>query len=89
MSAERKKILEMVAEGKISAEDAERLLDKIGKPAVEGTAENDALPAGTAAPGWRAPPPALQREPLKNLAFMALYRLVGRLKVSACCASVS
>ena len=29
MSVERKKILEMLAEGKISAEDAERLLDKV------------------------------------------------------------
>jgi hypothetical protein len=48
MSAERKKILEMVAEGKINAEDAERLLDKIGKPAVEGAAANDVLPAATA-----------------------------------------
>ncbi len=47
MSAERKKILEMVAEGKITAEDAERLLDKIGKPTVEGAADNDALPAAT------------------------------------------
>jgi hypothetical protein len=35
MQAERKKILEMLAEGKISAEDAEKLLDKIGSnPAV-------------------------------------------------------
>ncbi|HEV2388966.1 MAG TPA: hypothetical protein VGS20_17125 [Candidatus Acidoferrales bacterium] len=30
MSAETKKVLEMVAEGKISAEDAERLLEKLG-----------------------------------------------------------
>lgn len=30
MSAERKKIIEMVAEGKITAEDAERLLEKLG-----------------------------------------------------------
>ena len=30
MTEERKKILEMLSEGKISAEDAERLLDKIG-----------------------------------------------------------
>lgn len=35
MSEERKKILEMLAEGKISAEDAERLLDKISGSAPE------------------------------------------------------
>ena len=29
MNEERKKILEMLSEGKIAAEDAERLLDKI------------------------------------------------------------
>jgi hypothetical protein len=34
MSAERKKILEMLLEGKITAEDAERLLDKIGRLAA-------------------------------------------------------
>jgi hypothetical protein len=45
MSAERKKILEMVAEGKISAEDGERPLDKIGKPAAESGAAKEALPA--------------------------------------------
>jgi hypothetical protein len=30
MNEERKKVLEMLAEGKITAEDAERLLDKMG-----------------------------------------------------------
>ena len=30
MNEERRKVLEMLAEGKITAEDAERLLDKIG-----------------------------------------------------------
>ena len=48
MSAERKKILEMVAEGKISAEDGERLLDKIATPAAEGSATKEALPAEAA-----------------------------------------
>ena len=38
MSEERKKILEMLTEGKITAEDAERLLDKIeSAPASEPT----------------------------------------------------
>ena len=31
MSRERKQVLEMLAEGKISSEDAERLLDKLGR----------------------------------------------------------
>ena len=31
MSRERKQVLEMLAEGKVSAEDAERLLDKLGR----------------------------------------------------------
>jgi hypothetical protein len=35
MSAERKQVLEMLAEGKITAQDAERLLDRIEKPATE------------------------------------------------------
>ncbi len=40
MSSERKKVLEMVAQGKISSEDAERLLDKLS-----GSAENKETPA--------------------------------------------
>jgi SHOCT-like domain len=50
MSAERKKILEMLAEGKISAEDAERLLDKISASAPETTPAGAAQPAETGAP---------------------------------------
>jgi hypothetical protein len=49
MSEERRKVLEMLAAGKISAEEAEKLLDKLG-----GAASNQAtapeLPAGSAAP---------------------------------------
>jgi polyhydroxyalkanoate synthesis regulator phasin len=33
MSAERKKVFELLAQGKISAEDAEKLLDKLAEPA--------------------------------------------------------
>ena len=33
MNAERKKILEMLAEGKITADDAERLIEKLSAPA--------------------------------------------------------
>ena len=53
MQAERRKILEMVAEGKISADDAEKLLDKIGGSTANATGssarEQDArtLPEGT------------------------------------------
>ncbi len=37
MSAETRKVLEMLAEGKITSDDAERLLDKLAsKPAEEG-----------------------------------------------------
>lgn len=53
MSVERKKILEMLAEGKISAEDAERLLDKVGSeaPAAALTAGG----AGEAAAALKKP----------------------------------
>lgn len=50
MSEERKKILEMLAGGKISAADAERLLDKLGTAVAEdaaGSAGNEK--AGTPA----------------------------------------
>jgi SHOCT-like domain len=36
MSEERKKVLAMLAEGKITAEEAERLLDKLGQSGEEG-----------------------------------------------------
>ena len=39
MSEERKKVLEMLAEGKINAEDAERLLDKLQTSADSAQAE--------------------------------------------------
>lgn len=51
MSVERKKILEMLAEGKISAEDAERLLDKVSG----GTAEPAQLNAGPGAEATASP----------------------------------
>ena len=44
MSAETKQVLEMLKEGKISTEDAEKLLDKLS-----GTAAHPAAPAGGAA----------------------------------------
>ncbi len=46
MSAETKKVLEMVAEGKITADEAEKLLDKLGSAA-------DAKPEAESAPGQR------------------------------------
>ena len=42
MSEERKKVLEMLAAGKITAEEAERLLDKLA-----GSASGSASPSGT------------------------------------------
>jgi polyhydroxyalkanoate synthesis regulator phasin len=40
MSVERRKVLELLAQGKISAEDAEKLLDKLAEPAsAEAKAE--------------------------------------------------
>ena len=46
MSAETKKILEMLAEGKISAEDAEKLLDKLNSSGVDTTAKEKAPEVG-------------------------------------------
>jgi hypothetical protein len=49
MSEERKKVLEMLAAGKISAEEAEKLLDKLAAAASSQTAGTESS-AGTAAP---------------------------------------
>ncbi|HEV2420865.1 MAG TPA: hypothetical protein VGS59_04065 [Candidatus Acidoferrales bacterium] len=40
MSAETKKVLDMLATGKISQQDAERLLDKLSGPAVQSESTN-------------------------------------------------
>lgn len=48
MSAETKKVLEMLAAGKISADDAERLLDKLSGGAAQAT-ESGATDSQTAA----------------------------------------
>jgi hypothetical protein len=54
MSEERKKVLEMLAAGKISAEEAERLLDKLsGAPTNPSPASES--PAANAAPGNARP----------------------------------
>jgi hypothetical protein len=42
MSAERKKVLEMLAEGKISADEAEKLLDKLASLSGAEREENNA-----------------------------------------------
>jgi hypothetical protein len=65
MSAETKKVLEMLAAGKISAEDAERLLDKLSGTAAGTKAEPGSVPTagvgpsstGAAATGNAAEPP--------------------------------
>jgi len=52
MSVETRKVLEMLAAGKITSEDAERLLDKLAaanEPAGNGVPENQDSTGGTAA----------------------------------------
>jgi hypothetical protein len=52
MSVETRKVLDMLAEGKITPDDAERLLDKLAaakEPSESGAAENQESPC-TAAP---------------------------------------
>lgn len=53
MSAETKKVLEMLAAGKISPEDAERLLDKLSSPAAQPDQAGSQASPGTssAVPG--------------------------------------
>lgn len=59
MSAETKKVLEMLAAGKLSAEDAERLLDKLSSPSAQTDATASQTAAGpnaaTTAAGTRRP----------------------------------
>jgi hypothetical protein len=50
MNQERKQILEMLAEGKITADEAERLLDKIGDGDDAGTGISPASTAGSDRP---------------------------------------
>jgi hypothetical protein len=65
MSAETKKILEMLAAGKISHEDAERLLDKLSgaaaAPETSGQQANPGANATSAAPGGTASEPQRPR----------------------------
>jgi hypothetical protein len=52
MSVETRKVLEMLATGKITSEDAERLLDKLAaakEPAAGGASENQESPSATSA----------------------------------------
>ena len=48
MSAETKRILEMLAEGKISAGDAEKLLDKLNASSNDASLKEKAADAGAA-----------------------------------------
>jgi polyhydroxyalkanoate synthesis regulator phasin len=50
MSAERKKVLELLAQGKISAEDAEKLLDKLAEPASAEKKAEDRSSSGPTRP---------------------------------------
>lgn len=50
MSVETRKVLEMLATGKITSDDAERLLDKLAavkEPTESGAPENQESPSGT------------------------------------------
>src|SRR5271166_3558768 len=52
MSVETRKVLEMLAAGKITSEDAERLLDKLAtvkEPGEGGSPENQEVPSTTGA----------------------------------------
>jgi hypothetical protein len=49
MNEERKKVLEMLAAGKITAEEAERLLDKLAGTASSSASSSEAPPAPGAA----------------------------------------
>jgi len=60
MSTERKQVLEMLAEGKISAEDADRLLDKLASSGRE--AESDTVTAAGDARGSKPTPKFLRVE---------------------------
>ena len=54
MSEERKKVLEMLAAGKITADEAEKLLDKLSNNAANETASAE-TPAASAATGTAKP----------------------------------
>lgn len=54
MSAETKKVLELLAAGKISPEDAERLLDKLTSAASSPEQSNPQTPGSTANPAGGA-----------------------------------
>jgi hypothetical protein len=53
MTTERKQVLEMLAQGKISAEDAERLLDKLDRSSSESASAERGEGADSAAPAGR------------------------------------
>ncbi len=63
MTDEKKQILEMLSEGKISVDDAEKLLAKVGESRVESFSE----PAPVPAP---APTPREEADPSKPLKFL-------------------
>jgi len=51
MSSDQRKILEMLAEGKINTDDAERLLGKIGSRRSDNVSEDPGAPEGAARGG--------------------------------------
>jgi hypothetical protein len=60
MSTDRKQVLEMLAQGKISAEDADRLLEKLA--GSESAAQDDAAKAAGDATGAKPAPKFLRVE---------------------------
>jgi polyhydroxyalkanoate synthesis regulator phasin len=55
MSAETKKVLEMLAEGKISAEEADRLIEKLTSTSTGSASAQNAAPEEKKANGAREP----------------------------------
>ncbi len=58
---ERMKILEMIAEGRISAEEASRLLDAASTPGAEPASQGAVTPEKVAAPEWSKTPSGTPR----------------------------
>jgi len=63
MSQERRQVLQMLAQGKISAEDAERLLDKLASVTEPADAAGDDEPAAEAGDAAASPPLSGRRRP--------------------------
>lgn len=63
MSQERKQVLEMLAQGKITADDAARLLDRLASIAEPADAAREEEPATGTREAAASPPPAAKGRP--------------------------